>query len=117
MVARQNLTVYQGADYRRALEFKDNSAVLMNLTGYTFRGQVKASYQDESAVFSFGFTLRDQTTDTGVVDMILTAADTSAVEISKATNYIYDIEMVDTDGYVTRVVEGSLKLYPEVTKA
>jgi hypothetical protein len=117
MVARQNLTVYQGADYRRALEFKDNSAVLMDLTGYEFRGQVKLSYQEQDPVFSFGFTLRDQVSDTGIVDMILTAVDSSAVSINKETNYIYDIEMVDADGYVTRVLEGRLKLYPEVTKA
>jgi hypothetical protein len=117
MVARQNLTVYQGADYQRALEFKDNSAVLMNLTGYTFRGQVKSSYADEDPVFSIAFTLRNQITDTGLVDMLISDTATSAISITKATNYIYDIEMVDADGIVTRVLEGSLKLYPEVTKS
>lgn len=115
-VARHNLTVYQGADYRRALEFKDESAVLMNLTGYTFRGQVKAKYSDSSPTFSFSFTLRDQATEPGLVDMLLAAADTAAITMTKEADYIYDIEMVKPDGDVVRVLEGRLKLYPEVTR-
>lgn len=115
-VAKQNLTVYQGADYRQSLEVRDESSVLMDLTGYTFRGQARTDYAAASPSLSFDFTLRDQTTETGVVDMRIEAADTSALTISKRTNYLYDIEMVDTDGIVYRIVEGRLDLYPEVTK-
>lgn len=116
MVARQNLSIYQGADFRRALELRNESSALIDLTGYTFRGQIKSSYADASPVFSFDFTLRNQVSDTGVVDMRLPAEDTAAVSITKPTDYKYDIEMVDGDGIVTRIVEGNVKLYPEVTK-
>lgn len=115
-VAKQNLIVYQGADYQSSLEVRDESSVLMDLTGYTFRGQAKVSFSDANPVFSFEFTLRDQTTETGVVDMRITATDTSALSISKMTNYLYDIEMVDTGSIVRRIVEGRISLYPEVTK-
>lgn len=116
MVARQNLTVYQGADFQRALELKDESSVLIDLTGYTFRGQAKLTYSESDPAFSFSFTLRDQGTDTGLVDMTISAAETAAVNISKTTRYLYDIEMVDADGIVRRIVEGSIELRPEVTK-
>lgn len=115
-VARQNLTVYQGADYQQSLEVRDESSVLMDLTGYTFRGQAKVAYADANPVLEFEFTLRDQGTEPGVVDMRITAADTSALSISKRTTYKYDIEMVDTDSIVRRVVEGNIDLHPEVTK-
>lgn len=116
MVARHNLTVYQGSDYRRALELKDEAATLMNLTGYVFRGQARTSYAASSPVFSFSFTLRNQATDPGLVDMLLSATDTAAASITKITEYIYDIEMVTATGDVKRIIEGTLKLHPEVTR-
>lgn len=116
MVARQNLTVYQGADYQRALELKDNNQDLMDLTGYTFRGQAKAKYSDASAAFTFEFTLRDQVTDTGVVDMVIPASETAALAITRLSKYIYDIEMEDADGIIRRIVEGEIQLHPEVTR-
>lgn len=116
MAARQNLTVNQGEDFRRVIELKDESMALIDLTGYVFRGQARLSYSDSDASFSFGFTLRDQVADTGLVDMIITDSSTSALSISKATRYLYDIEMVDADGYVKRILEGTILLNPEVTK-
>jgi hypothetical protein len=116
VVATQNLVIYQGADFQRALEFKDESEVLMNLTGYTVRGQAKVSYSDSSAAFAFTFTLRNQTTDTGMVDMSLPAATSAAITITKITEYIYDLELVDGSGIVRRFLEGKIKLHPEVTK-
>lgn len=116
MVARHNLTVYQGSDYRRAMELRDNLDTLMDLTGYVFRGQVRQKYADSNATFSFTFTLRDQTSEEGMVDMLLAATDTALVSISKITDYIYDIEMVTADGDVKRIMEGNLKLHPEVTR-
>jgi hypothetical protein len=115
-VAKQTFNVYQGSDFRKVLVLKDESEALMDLTGYTFRGQVKSAYSDSSAVVSFSFTIRDQGTDQGKVDMSLDAADTSALSISKKTNYIYDLEMVDISGIVTRFLEGQLIMWPEVTK-
>lgn len=116
MVAKQNLTVYQGADFRRALEFRDNSSTLMNLTGYTFRGQVRKAYSDESPVMTFSFTIRNQATSPGLVDMVLPASQSAALNINKETSYIYDLEMVDTNLITRRILEGSLRLFPEVTK-
>lgn len=116
-VAKQKLTVYQGADYQRVLTLKDESGVPMDITGYTFRGQARVDYSSSSASLTFGFTVRTQSgDDVGRVDMLISSDDTSALGIVKKTNYLYDIEMVDTGAKVTRIVEGQLELIPEVTK-
>lgn len=115
-VARQNLIVYQGADFRRALEFRDGAAALMNLTGYVFRGQARTASTSDTVAFSFIFTLRDQGSSTGMVDMHIQDTATSALTLSKVTTYVYDVEMVDATGDVTRVMEGTIQVYPEVTK-
>lgn len=116
MVAKQNLEIYQGSDFQKVLEFKNESAVLMDLTGYTLRGQARATYGSSDIAFSFDFTLRDQTVSPGLVDMIVTSASTSLVSISKASEYIYDMELVDAFGIVRRFLEGKVKLFPEVTR-
>jgi hypothetical protein len=116
MVARQNLVVYQGSDFRRALEFRDGSSVLLDLTGFTFRAQARPSHAASEIAFEFEFTLRDQTANIGIVDMHLPAVATEVLSISKETNYFYDIEMVDTEGDVRRIMEGQIKVYPEVTR-
>lgn len=116
MVATQNLTVYQGADYQQALELRDGSSALMDLTDYTFRGQAKTSYADSDPAFEFSFTLRDQVSQTGLVDMLISAASTTELSITKVSRYIYDIEMVEPSGIVTRIISGQIQVYPEVTK-
>ena len=116
MVAKQNLTVYQGSDLRKVLEFKDESSVLMDLTGYSFRGQAKPNYTVATPSFEFTFTLRDQVSSTGLVDVHLPASQTENLAITKETNYIYDFELITPAGDVKRFMEGIVKVYPEVTK-
>lgn len=115
MVDKINLIVYQGTDFRRLMELRDETGALMNLTGYLFRGQVRQSY-GSNVVFEFVFTIRDQGESTGVVDLHIPSASTAAIGITEPTDYIYDIEMVDAASEVRRVMEGSIKLRPEVTK-
>jgi hypothetical protein len=116
MVATHNLTVYQGSDFRMVLELKDESAVLMDLTGYTFQGQARLKYVDALPAFSATFTLRDQMASTGLVDMHIPASETEALSIQKETSYLYDIEMVTASGDVKRVLQGTMRVLPEVTK-
>ena len=35
----------------------------------------------------------------------------------KAGRYLYDVRMVDTSNVVTRVIEGIITIYPQVTKS
>lgn len=116
MAAKQNLIVDQGEDYQRVLTLKDNSDVPLNLTGYTFKGMAKHKYEDATAAFEFEFTVRDQVTYTGVVDMLIPASETSDFVIGKQTKYKYDIEMIDGNNITRRIIEGEILLNPEVTR-
>lgn len=116
MVATKNLTVYQGTDFRMVLELRDESSALMDLTGYVFRSQARLKHSDTDPSFSATFTLRDQVASKGLVDMHIPASETAALLITKDTNYIYDIEMVTSLGDVKRMVQGIIRVSPEVTK-
>ena len=115
MVDKINFTVYQGADFRRALEFRDEAGALIDLTAYEFRGQVRETY-DSNVVFPITFTIRDQVAFAGFVDLHVTAVSTAAIKMNEPMEYIYDIEMVDAALEVRRVMEGKIKVFPEVTK-
>ena len=116
MVAKQNLTVYQGSDFRRVMELKNELEQLINLTGYVFRGQAKTSYAVNDAAFSIEFIIRNQVAETGLVDFHITSASTALLPLQKATKYLFDIEMVEPLGDVKRILEGEIQVFPEVTK-
>jgi hypothetical protein len=116
MADKINLVVEQGADFRRVLEVRDESGTLLDLTGYVFRGQAKTDYSSSKSSFDINFTIRDQVASLGMVDLHISADSTSALNLAKASDYIYDIEMVDGASEVRRIMEGKIKVYPEVTK-
>jgi hypothetical protein len=121
--ARLDLTIEQGTTFRRKLTIRDTAGTLVNLTGYTFRGQIRARYDSPSALAAFAFTLGNQTTNTGEVTMELTALQTAALpvdpstqNVKKVTRHVYDIEMVAPSGDVARILDGQVVVSPEVTQ-
>lgn len=113
-----NFDLNQGEDFYRLLTIKDSNDVAIDITGYTFRAQARLAIEDTSPAFSFTFTLKDQTTNTGEVEMTLPNATASLIECidNVKTKYFYDIEMVDTNSKVTRLMYGKITVYPEVTR-
>lgn len=87
----------------------------MDLTGYTARAQVRASV-------SAAEPLLDLTTEeggividapTGTIELRMDAAATAGITWSQG---VYDLELVDPDGFVTRLAQGSVSVDREVTR-
>jgi hypothetical protein len=112
-----NITINQGADFERLLTLKSDAVTTINLTGYTFRGQAREAFDSKNAAFSFVFALKNQTTNEGQVDWSLANTALTALKLSASTNYVYDVEMVSPGGIVTRILEGTATVNPEVTKS
>jgi len=109
--AKLNLDIEQGATWGRTLTIKDTDTCLpISLSGYTFRGQLRESY-DATAFTSFTFVIVDSSG--GVVSMTLAASTSSGMV---AGGYVYDVEMVRPDAVVVRLLQGKAKVTPEVTK-
>ena len=108
-----NVTMYQGASFDLSLTWNVNS-VPVNLTGYTSRMQVRTSYDATSTILSL-------TSGTGIT--LGGTAGTILIEASPATTagvatgqYVYDLEMVSGGSAVTRLIQGTFLVDPEVTK-
>ena len=111
--AQYNIIIEQGATWRLSLTWKDSAGAPIDLTGYTARMQVRQAYGAADALLSLsngtGITLGPSA---GVITLTASATQTAAIA---ARNGVYDLEMVAPDGTVTRLLQGSVTISPEVT--
>ena len=114
MSNKLNLELKQGEDFYRLLTFRDENGNLVDLSGYSFAGQIRANYDDE-LFLSFTFNILNQTTHKGEVEMTLSKTLSSAKLINVKDNYVYDVER-NSGSRTVRVLEGTIVISPEVTK-
>lgn len=119
-----NINIEQGSDYVAILTIKDPSNQPIDLTGSSFRGHLSRETQG-SPVAEFSFQIQNQTTNKGKVRWYMTNSVTKTIPTESAnaadsafrtTDYLYDVEMVDAGGIVTRILRGKASVSPEVTK-
>lgn len=113
MSNKLDLEIKQGQDETRLLTIKDDDGVPIDISAYSFRSSVKESYNGKE-IFEFNFTIRDQITNTGEVEMTLSGAITSVIKVVRPVYYIYDVEMIFNSN-VTRIMQGRIYFDPEVT--
>lgn len=121
--ANLDLQIEQGATFSRTLTLKDAQGVKLDLTGWTFRGQVRTSLAAVSSLAAFTFAIANQITNPGEVSFSLSDVTTSGLPVTQPSDpsrpetvYIYDIEAVDDSLVVYRLLQGQVYVSPEVTR-
>lgn len=109
MAAIANLTIDQGASFSSDVTVKDNNGDPFDLTGYTATAKMAKGYTSTRTRTTITTSIGSPTT--GVVTLSLTPAQTNALD---AERYVYDLE-IDTNGTVTRVIEGIITVRPSVS--
>lgn len=110
MAIYANLTVDQGTDFDASVDVTDANGLGVDLTTYTYFGQVRKTYNSLTAV-DFTITLDPNAPYSLIIS--LSADQTNAM---KPGRYVYDVEVVSPTNQVTRVLEGQLELTPSVTR-
>ena len=110
-----NIVADQGATLSRNIHWKDENGAPIDVTGYSARMQVRQRFVSASPVISLtspsgGITLG------GSSGTIVVTASATVMAGVEAGDYVYDLEMVASNGVVTRLVQGSFKVRPEVTR-
>lgn len=114
--AKYNITVEQGSHFNLVLTIKDPTPTPIDISTWTFSGQIRKSPSDATALADFTFTIQNQITNTGEVWVSLTDVETSAIPAEcPSTNLVYDIEAT-VSGVVTRLIMGAAVLSAEVTR-
>jgi len=115
MAETYELNINQGSNLSLEIALKNSNGTPLNLTGYTARMQLRASYTAPDIIVEL--TTENGrlviTPLTGVVTLLLSALTTAAFV---AKNYVYDLETVSSTGFVTRVLQGEAIVSPEVTR-
>ena len=105
-----NLHVEAGATFERSLVYTNDDGSLFDLEGYTAELQVRLTPTSATAVIEVEPEID---VETATISWTFTAAQTSLLT---ASSYVYAIELTRQDGYVIRLLEGSVIPSPEVVR-
>lgn len=122
---RYDITLEQGATFDIPLRYKTPGGVAVDLTGYSARMQVREApaspvlVEFNSTLTANGFILMSGASEdredgaNGNLRLFMTAANTAALARFRGR---YDLELHDSTGYVTRLLEGQFAVEPEITR-
>lgn len=105
------LTIDQGCSFAMTIELKDYfTNESMNLAGYIARSQIRKNHDTQDNT-SFQVSISDASN--GVISMTMSPVITASL---KSGRYVYDLEIEDTNAFVTRVIQGVAVVTPQVTR-
>jgi hypothetical protein len=112
MSSYAELYIDQGATFSTILDLTDETTNdSMNLVGYSVRSALRRSYYSANSSANLVCTLSDAAN--GQITLGLASANTANL---RAGRYLFDVELVGSTGIVTRVLEGTITITPEITK-
>lgn len=115
MAVTYNTVIDQGADWYITFIYENPDGTPVNITNYTAALQVRTSPLAKTAVLTLttsnaGLTISG---NAGTVNAHATAAQTGAITNGR---YAYDLEITSPSGIVTRLVQGTIEVSPQVTR-
>jgi hypothetical protein len=111
MAATANYNIDQGTTFSSTVTVKDNSGDPLDLTGYTATAKMALGYSSTRTRTDLTIVF-DSDRTSGNVTMSLTATQTAALEAP--ARYVYDLDITDSSGTVTRIIEGLITTRPNV---
>jgi len=108
MAAKVNIVIDQGTTFNTSYTIHNESDLPIDFTTYTANSQMRKSYSSSSA-----YTFETSLSSSGVITLSMNAATTNSIT---AGRYVYDLEVQDTNGVRSRLVEGIVTVTPQVTR-
>ena len=115
--AQHNITILQGATFDMSATWADDVGNPEDLTGVLARMQVRQSHKSEEVLLDLdsdalgGITLD---VPTGKIDVSIAAGLTAA--LPGRLRGVYDLELEFPGGRVVRLLQGRVRVDPEVTR-
>ena len=120
MSARLDLIIEKGSTFKRTFTWKARNQEtgqleVVNLAGYSVRSMMREEYDSPQPFLSLtlnnGLTI---TSETGEIQMTITPEQTAQILPERG---VWDLEVfTNSDTVVYRLLEGKVKLKPEVTR-
>lgn len=107
---KYDIQLAQGETYYTELTL-DESGAVMDLMGYVFEGQIRATPEDPRVLASFGFD--ESRLASGTVAITLPASVTCALPVRAC---VYDLFMSSPAGIRTQLLKGSVLVSMRITR-
>lgn len=104
------LSIEQGTTFSTTINVNENDGSPKDLSSYSARSQMRKSYYASS---SKNFTMTKTDAAGGEITMSMSAANTANLTPGR---WVYDVEIEDLGGVVTRIFEGIVVVMPGVTR-
>ena len=117
-----NFTIEQGTTFKRTFKYKTSTGTAISLEDHAVRMQIRKTVESSSPVLTVtesdgngtpATSFNVSTTVPNEFELTISKEDTSAMSFNTA---VYDIEIQDASGVVTRLLQGKIKLSKEVTR-
>jgi hypothetical protein len=110
MAQVQTFHIEAGATFAQELVYTDDDGELFDLEGYTATLQLRENIADEEPAIDMDL---DIDVETATLSFTISATESSTLT---APRYFYAIELYAPDETVTRLLDGSFKVSPEVVR-
>jgi hypothetical protein len=116
-----NITCEQGSTFSRVINLEYPDAVdptvfyPWDFTGYTARMQIRRTIESSTVMIELTTEnngIEFTNAEEGELIVEMTAAQTAALE----TSGVYDLEIINSSGQVSKLIKGAFTLLPEVTR-
>jgi hypothetical protein len=105
-----NISIEQGSTWSLRLSIDSSPGTDKDMTGFTIASKIGKSYYDTAPIsMAAAYVIQNQ----GIFTISLTAAQTAALD--PAHEYVYDVEITDGAGVVTRMIQGRATVSPGIT--
>lgn len=110
MTTKSLITLEQGTDFSLTITVTDTAGVAFNLTGYTAAAKIRKHWSSSTA---YALTATVTGSTSGEITLAANNTTTSAIPPGR---YMYDVEATSNTGSVTRVLQGTMTVTPEITR-
>jgi hypothetical protein len=109
--SRYDLVVEQGVTWALTVTVRKKNGLPLSLFGYVGKSQIKKSHSEEDLIDEFSVEITDP--EKGILVMRLSEEQTSVMDFTVG---VYDVILISPDRVTARILEGSVKFSPRVTK-
>lgn len=113
--ARLDIVIEQGATFRLPCTWKDENGTPVDLSLYTAQMQIREEIASSAALISLSSGTGEIELGAALGTILVTIPATTTATFTW-TQGVYDLELTDLTGGVTRLLQGVVIVSPEVTR-
>ena len=110
MAANYTLDILQGSDFPLRILLRNEDDTPFDLTDYNVRGSIRYKYFNSDVVLDLQPAITS--IPSGQIDFQVPGTGTTGIA---PTRYVYDMEIYNSTGNVTRILMGRVEIFSEVT--